>query len=135
MRPLHVVSDPSGVPLRCLIVDDNAPFLEGSADLLRREGLDVVGVASNSAQAIRLVSELRPDVTLVDVDLGDEDGLELARQLSDSNSSAAHSDVILISTHSEADLAHLIAASPALGFIPKTRLSAQAIRDLLERAA
>jgi DNA-binding NarL/FixJ family response regulator len=133
MRPLHVVSDPSGVPLRCLIVDDNAPFLEGSADLLRREGLDVVGVASNSAQAIRLVSELRPDVTLVDVDLGDEDGLELARQLSDS--SAAYSNVILISTHSEADLAHLIAATPALGFIPKTRLSAQAIRDLLERAA
>jgi len=133
MRPLHVVSDPSGVPLRCFIVDDNAPFLEGSADLLRREGLDVVGVASNSAQAIRLVSELRPDVTLVDVDLGDEDGLELARQLSDS--SAAYSNVILISTHSEADLAHLIAATPALGFIPKTRLSAQAIRDLLERAA
>jgi DNA-binding NarL/FixJ family response regulator len=133
MRPPHTVGDPSGVALRCLIVDDNSLFLEGSADLLRREGLDVVGVASNSAQAIRLVSELRPDVTLVDIDLGDEDGFELARQLSDN--SAAHSKVILVSTHSEDDLAHLIAASPALGFVPKTRLSAQAIRDLLDRAA
>jgi DNA-binding NarL/FixJ family response regulator len=128
-----VVGDPSGVPLRCLIVDDNSLFLEGSADLLRREGLDVVGVASNSAQAIQLVSELRPDVTLIDIDLGDEDGLELARQLS--YNSAAHSKVILVSTHSEDDLAQLIAASPALGFVPKTRLSAQAIRDLLDRAA
>jgi len=125
--------DPSEVALRCLIVDDNALFLEGAAALLRREGLDVIGVASNSAQAIQLVSELRPDVTLVDIDLGDEDGLELVRQLSDT--SAAHSKVILVSTHSEDDLAHLIATSPALGFVPKTRLSAQAIRDLLEPAA
>jgi two-component system, NarL family, nitrate/nitrite response regulator NarL len=121
--------DPSEVSLRCLIVDDNALFLEGAAALLRREGLDVIGVASNSAQAIQLVSELRPDVTLVDIDLGDEDGLEVARRLSDT------SRVILISTHLEDDLAHLIAMSPALGFVPKTRLSAQAIRDLLEPAA
>ena len=131
MRPRHVVGNPSRVPLRCLIVDDNSLFLEGSADLLRREGLDVVGVASNTAQAIQLVSELRPDVTLVDIDLGDEDGLELTRQLSDTSAAK----VILVSTHSEDDLAHLIAASPALGFVAKTRLSAQAIRDLLDRAA
>jgi len=133
MRPCHVVGDPSGVPLRCLIVDDNSLFLEGSADLLRREGLDVVGVASNSAQAIQLVSELRPDVTLVDIDLGDEDGFELTRQLSDT--SAGHSKVILVSAHSEDDLAPLIAASPALGFVPKTRLSAQVISDLFDRLA
>ena len=124
--------DPSKVSLRCLIVDDHALFLVGAADLLRREGLDVVGVASNSAQALQLASELQPDVTLVDIDLGDEDGLEVARQLSDIS---PYSNVILISTHSEDDLAHLIAMSPALGFVPKTRLSAQAIRDLLEPAA
>ena len=125
--------DPSKVSLRCLIVDDNALFLEGAADLLRREGLDVVGVASNSAQALQLASELQPDVTLVDIDLGDEDGLEVARLLTEN--AAAQSKVILISTHSEEDLAHLIAMSPALGFVPKTRLSAQAIRNLLEPAA
>ena len=121
--------DPYRVPLRCLIVDDNSLFLEGAADLLRREGLDVVGVASNGAEAIRLVTELRPDVTLVDVDLGDEDGLEVASQLT------GHSKVILISTHPESDMTHLLGASPAVGFIPKTRLSAQAILDTLERAA
>ena len=125
--------DPYRVPLRCLIVDDNSLFLEGAADLLRREGLEVVGVASNGAEAIRLVTELQPDVTLVDIDLGDEDGFELTQRLNDI--SAASSKVILVSTHAEEDVAHLIAASPAVGFVSKTRLSAQAIRDALERAA
>lgn len=128
-----MIVDPSEVLLRCVIVDDNVLFLEGASDLLRREGLDVVGVASNGADAVRLVTEVRPDVTLVDVDLGDEDGLELAQQLNDG--SAGQSKVILISTHPESDMTHLIGASPAVGFIPKTRLSAQAILDALERAA
>ena len=124
--------DPEKVPLRCVIVDDSALFLEGAVDLLTREGLDVVGVASGSAEAIRLVTELRPDVTLVDVNLGDEDGLELARLL---HAIPGASKVILVSTHAEEDLAQLIAGSPALGFISKTRISAQAIRDTLYRAA
>ena len=118
--------------LRCVIVDDNSLFLEGAVDLLTREGLDVVGVAFDSAEAIRLVTELQPDVTLVDVDLGDEDGFELAQRL---DAIPGGSKVILVSTHAEVDLAQLIDGSPALGFIPKTRLSAQAIRDTLERAA
>src|SRR5262245_56823547 len=118
------------MPMTCLIVDDSALFLESAADLLGREGVDVVGVASTGAEAIRLVGELRPDVTLVDVELGDEDGFELAEWLSEP--SGASAKVILVSTHAEEDLAHLIAASPAVGFVSKTRLSAQAIRDTLE---
>jgi DNA-binding NarL/FixJ family response regulator len=121
------------MPVRCVIVDDSSLFLEGAVDLLTREGLDVVGVASDSAAAIRLVTEFRPDVTLVDIDLGDEDGFELTRRLNDI--SAASSKVILVSTHAEDDFAQLIAASPAIGFVSKARLSAQAIRDTLERAA
>ncbi len=120
------------MPLRCVIVDDNALFLEGAVDLLTREGVDVVGVASRSTEAIRLVTELRPDVTLVDVDLGDEDGIELAQRL---HALPRPLKVILVSTHAEEDLAQLIEGSPALGFIAKTRLSAQAIRDTLRRAA
>jgi DNA-binding NarL/FixJ family response regulator len=120
------------VSLRCLIVDDSSLFLEGAVDLLTREGLDVVGVASDAAGAIRLATELQPDVTLVDVDLGDEDGFELAERL---HAISGAPKVILVSTHAEEDLAHLVERSPTLGFIAKTRLSAQAIRDLLDRAA
>jgi CheY-like chemotaxis protein len=120
------------VRLRCIIVDDSSLFLEGAVDLLTREGLDVVAVASGSTEAIPLVAELRPDVTLVDVDLGDEDGFELAQRL---DAIPGGPKVILVSTHAEEDLAQLIEGSTALGFIAKTHLSAQAIRETLERAA
>ena len=118
--------------LRCLIVDDSALFLEGARALLEREGVDVVGVAANSTEAVRLVEQLRPDVTLVDVDLGRESGFDLAQQLDSGGN--GRTNVILISTHAERDLAQLIEASPPLGFVSKARFSAGAIADLLERA-
>ena len=133
MRGSACIGNPKSVRLRCLIVDDNAQFLEGAASLLGREGLDVVGVASSSDEAIRLATELRPDVTLVDIDLGEEDGFELTQRLS--QIAGPSSKVILVSTHAEEDMAQLIAESTAVGFVPKTRLSARAILDLLERAA
>jgi DNA-binding NarL/FixJ family response regulator len=120
------------VTLRCLIVDDSELFLEGASELLEREGVDVVGVAANSAEALLLVERLGPDVTLVDIDLGGESGFDLALQLS--RNGGARSNVILISTHAERDLAQLIEASPALGFVSKARFSARAIFDIVERA-
>jgi DNA-binding NarL/FixJ family response regulator len=120
------------VVLRCIIVDDSELFLEGASALLEREGVDVVGVAANSAEALQLVEQLGPDVTLVDIDLGGESGFDLALQLS--RNGGAQSNVILISTHAERDLARLIEASPALGFVSKARFSARAIFDLVERA-
>jgi DNA-binding NarL/FixJ family response regulator len=119
------------VNVRCLIVDDNARFLTAARGLLERQGMTVVGVASTGAQALRLAEELRPDVTLVDLDLGGESGLEVARGLS---GAARPAPVILISTHAEEDYAGLIAASPAIGFLPKSALSAGAVRDLLTQS-
>ena len=66
---------------------------------------------------------------LVDIFLGEESGFELARHLAeDGRGQGDAATVILISTHAEADLADLIAASPAAGFLPKAELSAKAIR-------
>ena len=116
--------------IRSLIVDDNRAFLDAARTLLEREGLIVAGVASTSADALRQAETLRPDVILVDVFLGEESGLELTRRLvQDANSDGT--PVILISSHSEADLADLIAMSPAAGFLPKTELSAPAIRRIV----
>jgi DNA-binding NarL/FixJ family response regulator len=114
--------------LRCLIVDDSSRFLAAARGLLERQGVTVVGVASSSVEALQRAQELRPDVTLLDIDLGGESGLELARRLQDQDGPAP---VILISTHAEQDYAELIAASPAIGFLPKTALSAAAIAGLL----
>lgn len=117
--------------LRSLIVDDNSRFLAAARDLLERQGMEVVGVASTGAEAIALADELRPDVALVDIDLGDESGLELARRLA--GSGARDSTVVLISAYSESDFADLIAGSPAAGFVSKSDLSARSIEEVLRR--
>jgi DNA-binding NarL/FixJ family response regulator len=115
--------------VRCLIVDDSANFRDAAASMLERSGISVVAVASNCAEALTRYRELRPDITLVDVDLGAESGFDLAVQLHDADSPAP--SVILISTHSEQDFADMIATSPALGFLPKFALSPAAIKGLL----
>jgi DNA-binding NarL/FixJ family response regulator len=127
MRARIPACDPEPM-LRCLIIDDSPRFLDAARGLLERQGVTVVGVASNSADALQRAGELEPDVTLLDIDLGGESGLELARRL---HGQAGQAPLILISTHAEQDYSELIAASPAIGFLPKTALSADAIRDLL----
>ncbi|HEX7426229.1 MAG TPA: response regulator [Mycobacterium sp.] len=93
----------------------------------------ISSIAPTIAEAIQRVEELRPDVTLVDVDLGGESGFTLARELHRPNSHTPPK-IILISAHSERDFARLIAASPALGFVPKADLSPEAIYELFARA-
>lgn len=115
---------------RCLIVDDSRRFIDAARGLLERDGITVVGVAATGAEALQRVAALRPDVTLVDIDLGGESGFEVARRVHQ-EASPVPLRVILISTHSEQDYADLIAASPAVGFLSKSALSAGAIRDLV----
>jgi DNA-binding NarL/FixJ family response regulator len=119
------------MPLRCLLVDDNHAFLEAARVFLEREGLTVVGVASNIAEALRQARALRPDVILVDIGLGDESGFDLARLLA-RDGQGGGAQVILISAHAETDYAELIAESPVAGFLAKSELSADAIRRILE---
>jgi DNA-binding NarL/FixJ family response regulator len=119
------------MPLRCLLVDDNASFREEMRGLLAEQGLDVVGGAGSGAEALRLIAELEPDVALIDIDLGEESGLELARRLRERPGQAAVPQVILISTHDEAEYADLIEVSSAIGFLAKIDLSAATIRQML----
>jgi DNA-binding NarL/FixJ family response regulator len=115
--------------LRCLIVDDNSRFGDEARSLLEHEGVSVVGVAASGDDAVRLAGTLAPDLALVDISLGEESGFDVARRLVDSI--APPPAVILVSTHDEREFSGRIAASPALGFIPKTRLSAERIHQLL----
>ena len=121
--------------LRCVIVDDNPHFIESAVNVLESDGITVVGSANSSAEALQLLDELCPDVALVDVDLGIESGFELAEQIHRRDASGARQPpIILISAHSERDFADTVAASPALGFIPKVSLSARLIREMLSQA-
>lgn len=116
--------------LRLLLVDDNAHFLTVAGDVLQREGLSVVAVASTGDEALRRAREVQPDVALVDIDLGRECGFDVARRLVEA-ADGNPSHVILISAYPEADFADLIDDSPAIGFVSKSDLSARAICELL----
>ena len=116
--------------LRVLIVDDNERFLDVARTSLTRDGIEVVATATTSANALRRTEEVRPDVALVDISLGEESGFVLTRQLIEAFPDLGLR-VVLISTQGEDELAELIAASPAVGFIAKSHLSPKAVRDLV----
>ena len=118
------------MPLRCLLVDDNEAFLEMASLLLEREGLTIVGVASDIAGGLRQARALRPDLVLVDIGLGNESGFDLARLLAQDGQGGGAA-VILISTGAEADYRELIDDSPAAGFLAKSELSVRGISQLL----
>jgi DNA-binding NarL/FixJ family response regulator len=117
--------------LRCVIVDDNRRFVDAARGLLEREGIAVVGTATSGAGAVDLVEGSHPDVVLVDIDLGAESGFDVVTRL---HRLSPPPRTILISTYAEQDYAELIDASPAIGFVAKTRLSAVAISNLLRTA-
>jgi DNA-binding NarL/FixJ family response regulator len=117
------------MPLQCIIVDDYQPFLTAARAKLERQGLAVVGVATNSAEALRQARELSPDVALVDISLGTESGFDVARDIN-----PYVGNVILISSddhYEEDDYAELIAGCSAVGFLSKATLSAVGISRLV----
>ncbi|MEU3169666.1 response regulator [Streptosporangium sp. NPDC006930] len=118
--------------IRCLIVDDNDHFRCAARALLEGEGIAVVGMAAASDEALRQVDDALPDVALVDIDLGEENGFEVAQLLVDGRRRPPH--VILISTYEEGDLEEMIASSPAVAFLSKSALSGAAIREILQEA-
>jgi two-component system, NarL family, nitrate/nitrite response regulator NarL len=116
--------------VRLLIVDDSPAFLEAAQAVLENEGMTVVGVATTSDEALERIRELRPDVALIDIDLGDESGFEVARRLASGVDPGP--SLIIISSHDGEDFEDLLEASPALGFVPKGSLSGDAIRAVLD---
>jgi two-component system, NarL family, nitrate/nitrite response regulator NarL len=130
MRAEAFRCDAAGVEFRALIVDDNERFLEAARSSLSREGINVVGTAMTSAEAIQLAEDLSPNLILVDISLGTESGFELVRQLVERFPELAPG-VVLISTRAEDDFADMIATSPAVGFVSKSQLSPKALRDLV----
>jgi DNA-binding NarL/FixJ family response regulator len=112
-----------------LIVDDHPSFRGMARVLLESEGFDVVGEAEDGAAAIEAARELHPDVVLLDVQLPDIDGFEVAAALTKNGSSPA---IIMTSSRDACDFGSLVANSGARGFIPKAELSAEAVSALLE---
>jgi DNA-binding NarL/FixJ family response regulator len=111
-----------------LIVDDDHGFRASVCRLLELEGYTVVGEASDGQAAIAAAQALQPDLVLLDVQLPDLDGFEVAERLA---AAGVRSAVVLTSTRDAADFGPLVADSKARGFIPKAELSGAALARLL----
>lgn len=117
--------------VRCLIVDDDDGFLEVARDLLEREQISVVGMASDSTVARRLVVTARPDVVLIDVNLGEESGFDLVESLSDTGDGQGPRPIlVLISTYTLDDYIDMPVPG-CVAFVRKSDLSGPAIRRIL----
>jgi DNA-binding NarL/FixJ family response regulator len=116
------------MPLRCLLVDDSDDFLASARSLLVAQGVDVVASATTGDEALQLARSLLPDVALVDVELGKEDGISVARKLTAYTPSVR---TILISAHELDDIDELVTDGPIVGYLSKGDLGAAAIEALL----
>jgi DNA-binding NarL/FixJ family response regulator len=111
-----------------LIVDDHPSFRANARLLLEAEGYEVVGEAADGSSALTAARELSPDLVLLDVQLPDMDGFEVARRLTDGGRGPA---VVLVSSRDGSDFGTLVAESGARGFIAKGDLCGAALTALL----
>jgi DNA-binding NarL/FixJ family response regulator len=117
------------VPTTVLIVDDHPSFRATARLLLEAEGFDVVGEAPDAAAALRQAQALAPDLVLLDVNLPDGDGFDVARELTARPAEAPA--VVLVSSRESRDFGGMVRDCGARGFISKGELSGAALSDLL----
>lgn len=110
-----------------LVVDDHAGFRSRARLLLEAEGFDVVGEAADGTSAVSEAGRLQPDIVLLDVQLPDIDGFDVAARITGLDDAPA---VLLTSSRDWSDCAGLIARSGAAGFVRKDQLSGAALGAL-----
>jgi DNA-binding NarL/FixJ family response regulator len=113
---------------RVLVVDDHPSFRHCTRALLAAEGFEVVGEAEDGASAVSLAAELAPDFVLLDIQLPDIDGFEVASRLLERDPTLP---IVLVSSRDRAEYGARIEASGARGFVAKADLTAAALEGLL----
>jgi two-component system response regulator EvgA len=116
------------VPTKVLIVDDHPSFRMAARLLLEHDGFEVIGEAEDGASGLAAVSELDPDVVLLDVNLPDLDGFDVASRLCVHHGAPK---VVMTSSRDGREFGPLVSRSGARGFIPKGELTGEALGALL----
>ena len=114
-----------------LIVDDHAMFRTSTRLLLQAEGYDVVGEADDGVSAVAEATQLRPDIVVLDVQLPDTTGFEIARELLERRLVGR---IVLVSSRHASDYGEQVGESGAVGFIAKDELSGEALHSVLDDA-
>lgn len=130
MRPEHrELLDELRPARRVLVVDDHPSFRSCARKLFSAEGFEVVGEATDGASAVALAGELVPDLVLLDVQLPDVDGFEVASRLLEARPQL---EIVLVSSRDRAAYGPRIEESGAVGFISKADLTRPALERLLD---
>ena len=116
------------MPTTVLVVDDHQGFRSRARLLLEADGYEVVGEAADGRSAVDEARRLHPDLVLLDVQLPDLDGFEVAAQITGDGGGPT---VVLTSSRDWSDSRELLARSGARGFVPKDQLSGATIAELL----
>ena len=111
-----------------LIVDDHADFRSSATELLQAEGFDVIGADADARDALQLAAQLQPQVVLLDVQLPDRDGFDVAAQLAEE---AEPPQVVLISSREATAYGRRLTGAPVCGFIAKRDLTGAALAALV----
>jgi DNA-binding NarL/FixJ family response regulator len=111
-----------------LIVDDHPSFRASARRLLEAEGFKVIGEAEDGHAAIAAAQQLQPDLVLLDVQLPDLDGFEVAARLTAMGLASA---VVLTSSRNPREYGRLVTETAARGFVPKAELSGAVLTALL----
>ncbi len=118
--------------IRLLLADDHRLLREGLRRSMSDAGFDVVGEASDGVEAIRLASELLPDVILMDVTMPNCDGVEACRQVI---ASGGRSRIVMLTMHADQEVLAEAIRAGAAGYLTKdcsTREIAEAVRMAAE---
>jgi DNA-binding NarL/FixJ family response regulator len=111
-----------------LIVDDHPTFRSFARALLEGERFRVVGESGDGTSAVVAAGEPQPDVVLLDVQLPDFDGFEVAKRL---RAARDQSSIVLVSSRDASEYGDDIERSGTARFVPKGDLSGDVIRELL----
>jgi DNA-binding NarL/FixJ family response regulator len=115
-----------------LLADDNALILDHVRQLLERDGqFDIVASVKNAGAIVRETGRLKPDVVVLDISMGDVNGIDVATELRDSGSL---SKIVFLTVHDDSESVNAAMGAGGSAYVVKTRLVtdlASAIRAAL----
>jgi two-component system, NarL family, response regulator NreC len=113
---------------KVVIVEDHPIFSKGLRQLINaHDGYSVLGEAADCAGAKRLVGETGPDLVIVDLNLGNEDGLELIKDLKSAYPDLA---MLVLSMHDERYYAERVIRAGARGYVMKEEVGAKVVEAM-----
>jgi DNA-binding NarL/FixJ family response regulator len=119
------------MPLRVLLADDHQIVRDGLKALLVLEALDVIGEAGDGQEAVRLASELAPDVVVLDLAMPLLNGVDAATEIL---RAAPRTGVVLLTMHVEDHQVIRALRAGVRGYVIKTQAAEELVRAIKEVA-